>query len=1086
MGKELEITMEEAKTGQDAAQQKLSLAEQIISQTYYTKLEQWPVVPIDKDFFESNAIGHITTGNIVCLFRVSELVYNQEKDDSAPFGAVLDSLYACGASFLMILACRDGQNELYLGAANKQRAGNANYLTNVIREILRASIEGNLPGTELKEIASSAEIEQILKNKLDNGFDSQCITAISCAAEGIASQPQGMERLLNSVYGKNFTIMLLADPVPAEEIVEIKAGYENLDTQLSSMENMSISTQRGTSSTQTLNWNKTISENLSKSITYTQSKGSSYGWSKGTTQGKGGANSNVAGALGAAAVLSVITAGASDALKGAGYVMMNAVNSLLPASTTQDGTSEGTTNSQNKSESTAEGKSEQQGRSEQTGTSVAGSQSESMTFQYTVSNQHIHALRKKTERYLEWLEQYENCGMFRSCTYVLSESPATNLLVASQYQALVQNQQKSAMPSAINTWTKQNGVKDVREYLMHMNHPFITPSALDNALDATFSPAKLSNSSGLVTQIALPQQSVVGISVMEYTPFGCEAKRSRSGSDENQIQIGHIVHMGKMDENLPVSLDLQSLASHTFIAGTNGSGKSNAIYKILIELKKKGLPFMVIEPAKGEYKNVFGKEADVYGTNPTKTALLQINPFYFNEGTYVREHIENLMGVFNASWSMYDAMSSILRSSVENTYKACGWDLRKSACKNPKGRVFPTVKDLLEQFNIKLNSTAFAKDVKSNYVGALSTRLESLCTGICGELFNGKNLDDSALFEKSVIIDLSRAGASETKSMIMGIMLIRLQEYRMSMEEMNLPLQHITVLEEAHHLLKKTSLAQSDDHANLAGKSVEMLSNAIAEMRSKGEGFIIADQAPGLMDTSVIRNTNTKIALRLPESGDREKLGAAMGLNPGQIYEISRLKTGVCAIYQKDWLEAVLCCIDRADTEEIPYQYIPPQEEYLCFEEDTNEEMIEARTHAFSYLFSKNVQELSQDTVELLAEGDTFDRALGQTLEGLLRMPQDSKEDFKKATREPVAKLLANRPGLDLYAGISEDSSPVQWDEDMRRKLSAVVSLDGNVQTSLMKEMLLSGQAHAPKGFVRFYYNWLDFINQKCTSNCEN
>ena len=39
----------------------------------------------------------------------------------------------------------------------------------------------------------------------------------------------------------------------------------------------------------------------------------------------------------------------------------------------------------------------------------------------------------------------------------------------------------------------------------------------------------------------------------------------------------------------------------------------------------------------------------------------------------------------------------------------------------------------------------------------------------------------------------------------------------------------------------------------------------IAEMRTYGEGFIIADQAPGLMDLSVIRNTNTKIIMRLPE-----------------------------------------------------------------------------------------------------------------------------------------------------------------------------------------------------------------------------
>ena len=57
-----------------------------------------------------------------------------------------------------------------------------------------------------------------------------------------------------------------------------------------------------------------------------------------------------------------------------------------------------------------------------------------------------------------------------------------------------------------------------------------------------------------------------------------------------------------------------------------------------------------------------------------------------------------------------------------------------------------------------------------------------------------------------------------------------------------------------------------------------MISNAIAEMRTYGEGFIIADQAPGLLDMAAIRNTNTKVILRLPDQSDRELAGKAAGL----------------------------------------------------------------------------------------------------------------------------------------------------------------------------------------------------------------
>ena len=129
--------------------------------------------------------------------------------------------------------------------------------------------------------------------------------------------------------------------------------------------------------------------------------------------------------------------------------------------------------------------------------------------------------------------------------------------------------------------------------------------------------------------------------------------------------------------------------------------------------------------------------------------------------------------------------------------------------------------------------------------------------------------------------------------------------------DMNAKLRHVTVLEEAHNLLKRTSTEQSQDSGNLLGKSVEMLSNSIAEMRTYGEGFVIADQAPGLLDMAAIRNTNTKIVMRLPDQGDRELVGKAMHLNDDQISELAKLPRGVAAVYQNEWVESVLCKVGR-------------------------------------------------------------------------------------------------------------------------------------------------------------------------------
>lgn len=228
-----------------------------------------------------------------------------------------------------------------------------------------------------------------------------------------------------------------------------------------------------------------------------------------------------------------------------------------------------------------------------------------------------------------------------------------------------------------------------------------------------------------------------------------------------------------------------------------------------------------------------------------------------------------------------------------------------------KRGVFPTFFDLLDILPGVIEESHYSKDTQSDYVGALCTRVKSLTNGIYGSVFCAEDaLSDAELFDCNVVVDLSRVGSMETKSLLMGILVMKLQEYRMCSSEMNSRLRHVTVLEEAHNLLRKTSAEQLQEGANLQGKSVEMLANAIAEMRTYGEGFIIADQAPGLLDMSVIRNTNTKIILRLPDEEDRKLVGKSAALKEAQIDELSKLPLGVAAVYQNEWPEAVLCKIE--------------------------------------------------------------------------------------------------------------------------------------------------------------------------------
>lgn len=560
----------------------------------------------------------------------------------------------------------------------------------------------------------------------------------------------------------------------------------------------------------------------------------------------------------------------------------------------------------------------------------------------TFTNFNIKHALDLLEHQMERLEQSSALGMWDFAAYVLSEEFDVAGNVAHSYLALTLGEESYMSKSVVNVWKgnieeEKSITKEIADYIRELRHPIFALRQDRTLEDKAFNvyPSIVTATTSLsgkelAYSLNFPQKSVAGLPVLECAEFGRNVV-TYDIVDKNldKLELGNIFHMNHVEENI-VELTKKSLASHTFITGSTGAGKSNTVYQIIDKARKKDVKFLVIEPAKGEYKHIFGSDKDVlvYGTNPSLTPLLKINPFSFPDGIHILEHLDRLVELFNVCWPMYAAMPAVLKSAVEKSYQDCGWDLMRS--QNKYGEMlYPSFMDVA--YNIKeiIDKSEFDTDNKGAYKGSLLTRLESLTNGINGMIFTCDEISNEDLFDKNVIVDLSRVGSSETKSLIMGMLVLKLQEYRMTSNEMNVDFRHLTVLEEAHNLLKRTSTEQSSESANLLGKSVEMLSNAIAEMRTYGEGFIIADQAPGLMDMSVIRNTNTKIIMRLPDQTDRELVGKAANLNEDQIKELAKLPCGVAAIYQNEWVQPVLCKVDRFVNKDNRYTFTPDNDIYL-------------------------------------------------------------------------------------------------------------------------------------------------------------
>lgn len=940
----------------------LTLADHLVYKKYLPELQSYSLVEPSEEMKKT-----LDVKTCIKLFQMKELTLKKGEDMLQKLSTVYHSSMALGCSLaVMIDVPADGAPaDIYLGVRqNPGRQSIDNRDLAISGDALEKGMKSNFPGSEVQELHQE-EIDALLED--DNGsFGSaqSAIASVSCVAALRDKSKtedkafiQGIERFIDAMDGDAYTALFLAEPVTEETQAGIRNGYEELYSALSPFRKTTWSYTENEShavmETFCSGTSDTVTDGTSSGFSDEQGRNTGFnfnaGMNQGTTNTIGQSHAvtrlrlpskrTMVGVAAGASILALGAVAASAVFPPAGAAIVSAASTVgaavkagplfgavvpMVAGHETNGTAWSTARSIGKSmgfgmsrgyntahtDSSTVERSNAHSTNEQHSNGTTDTHGTVRTQQIEVCNKAVEELLTRIDEQIKRTKESEDYGCYSCAAYFLSSRPSKALLAANTYRSLMIGEGSSVESGAANLWQDRASVTAMREYLKRFTHPVFARQLWENEADSLFYTAgTLVSGRELPMHLGLPTRSVHGLPIIEHAEFGRNVP-DEAMPDEDKMNLGKIYHMGK-SESAELILNRQAMASHTFITGSTGTGKSNAVYHLLDEITKNGqTTFLVVEPAKGEYKNVFGNCTDVqvFGTNPRETPLLRMNPFAFPENIHILEHIDRLVEIFNACWPMYAAMPAVLKDAIERSYQKVGWDLRNS--ESEKG-VFPTFFDLLDILPGVIEESHYSKDTQSDYVGALCTRVKSLTNGIYGSVLCAEDaLTDEALFDRNVIVDLSRVGSMETKSLLMGILVMKLQEYRMCSSGMNSRLRHVTVLEEAHNLLRKTSAEQSQEGANLQGKSVEMLANAIAEMRTYGEGFIIADQAPGLLDMSVIRNTNTKIILRLPDEEDRKLVGKSAALKEAQIDELSKLPLGVAAVYQNEWPEAVLCKIE--------------------------------------------------------------------------------------------------------------------------------------------------------------------------------
>lgn len=398
------------------------------------------------------------------------------------------------------------------------------------------------------------------------------------------------------------------------------------------------------------------------------------------------------------------------------------------------------------------------------------------------------------------------------------------------------------------------------------------------------------------------------------------------------IDMGRIVDMG-VEQSAEYRIDVNALVRHATVAGSTGSGKSTTCRKILRAVIDSGIPSLIIEPAKDEYVRwaleqnerlpaekrfviyMPGLTAEGAGRDPAFRDLA-LNPFQpaAVKGRLVDylAHCETLASILSAALPSDDVLPTIIDEAVFRNMgttdlgAAFSRELLVQLEELPGSPPYPMLSNLTAMANGILDRRPYAAEVRDNLKGCLETRFGYLTRGTRGRILDQpRSTPWPELFDRNVVINVSRIGSAKDKALVMALILQCLYEYRRSQYDADPAVReraqknellHLTVVEEAHNLLRRPpefSAGAGDPQQVVA----EFFSSMLSEIRAYGQGMMIVDQIPTRLIEDAIKNTNYKITHRLSAPDDCEVMASSMALREDQTHILASLAVGNAILY---------------------------------------------------------------------------------------------------------------------------------------------------------------------------------------------
>lgn len=907
------------------------------------------------------------------LYRINELVYSENE------GIRRESMENVLATFrgfddvniiYMILGSTSEVNfylgvstNLYTKVDKNNSISKASLDIKDYADILEPSIRGNFVGSLIEKVGR--EEKQLILERMKTAEMSGFIDGIPGFIEqsiGEKNDFQGVERLADTMVGTEFGLVVIATPCSSHNVINLQNQINilndliepvgKLNLQNSIMEQSQRSTDntdgvtRNVSSAKSFDSSKSKSEQKNKSTdrrrafstNISASKNESANTQDGQTSSMNMNYSNPKsyshqkGTENSSTISETVSVD-----EGTGF-QLSQTKTMSHSNQWSD--SKNSSKSVSRNKAIIRGEDQRVSKSKNISTQNSyniSSRSSSLSSQSSQTTSTMEVEKRGIINYLKYIDEIllnrvdkgKSKGSYTVSTYLYTQKYRSHLYrLANTVMALYSGEKGSIAPLHFTELSQDNKkskqIDAIKRMFVNLQNPMSkTDDAIYKCLFSKYVDNKLCPIGSWLTVdelgllMGMPQREVLGLTVRNEAEYGINLPNKSEEEIKNSIDLGILVHHGEPRENNKVYLEHKHLNKHLFVCGVTGSGKTTTCQSLLVNSH---LPFLVIEPAKTEYRVLAEDGGDdiIYFTlGKQNVAPFFLNPFELFKNESITSRADMIKATIISAFDMEAAMPQIIEAATYEVYKQKGWNIRTNKWVNPAtgkeddpfkrdSYAFPQLSDFLNVIDEVTRNQGFGERLEAEYLGSLKARISSLIVGSKGMMLNTpRSVDFSDLVTKKVVIELEEIKDGSEKSLIMGFIITNLleaiKENHIAYSAENREFRHITLIEEAHRLLSKVD---AFDNPNKR-RGVEIFADMLAEVRKYGESLIIVDQIPNKMTPEVLKNTSTKIVHKIFAQDDKEAIGNTMALKQEQKEFLSFLDVGRAIMITEGWQKPI-------------------------------------------------------------------------------------------------------------------------------------------------------------------------------------